>query len=88
MESNLKHNDLHKKDSNEIIYQYEDGWGINFTTSYIKWTDYSLEESRLINDGDEIIILPSGIVINKKKMLQTGCFEKKNIRVKPQKIND
>ena len=85
MESNLNNNDLHKKDSNEIIYQYEDGWGINFTTSYTKWTDYSLEESRLINDGDRIILLPSGIVINKEKMLQTGCFENKKIRVKPQR---
>jgi hypothetical protein len=88
MNLNLNNNDLHKKDSNEIIYQYEDGWGINFTTSFIKWTDYSLEESKLINDGDRIILLPSGIVINKEKMLQTGCFENKKIRVKPHKIND
>lgn len=78
----IKYQHLFQQVGGDITYQYEDGWNVEFRT-YTKWTDYTLEESTLINTDSNIISLPSGVTVDKNVMVQIGRVNTRKIRVKP-----
>jgi hypothetical protein len=80
----LKYLQIKKQLGGAFTYQYEDGWD-PVQNRYTRWTDFNSTDSRLIrtHQGSDILILSSGLQINKSNMTQIGRNRVRRIRIKP-----